>query len=195
MNTGTPFPFGSLFFLELELWNHRQAEHATLYHSYFLVPGSRFCHRNGSDGHWQGESQCLHFSCSPTLCSPLVTSGIIISELEVTNSELVRLLLLRGHIHCNEQKKVTFTIRIRRKNWTVSSRKPATRSLEKTIVCLKIALILWHHPEWTSPPCLSSFPGRMMIQVTELKTSKWRWGKWISVQRKQGEGTMSHWDD
>ena len=68
----------------------------------------------------------------PYTLQSLVTRGIIISELEVTNWELVRLLLLRGHIHCNEQKKVTFTIRIRRKNWTVSSRKPGPRSLEKT---------------------------------------------------------------
>jgi len=65
----------------------------------------------------------------PYTLQSLVTRGIIISELEVTNWELVRLLLLRGHIHCNEQKKVTFTIRIRRK---VSSRKLAPRSLEKT---------------------------------------------------------------
>ena len=85
-----------------------------------------------ADRSCQVESQGLHFSRSPTLCSPLVTRGIIISELEVTNWELVRLLLLRGHIHCNEQKKVTFTIRIRRKNWTVSSRKLTPKSLEKT---------------------------------------------------------------
>lgn len=65
----------------------------------------------------------------PYTLQSLVTRGIIISELEVTNWELVRLLLLRGYIHCNEQKKVTFTIRIRRK---VSSRKLAPRSLEKT---------------------------------------------------------------
>lgn len=65
LEIGTHYTFGSLFFLELEIWDTRMLMDATLSHnssSWFQIGQDRW-----EWWRWQEKSHGLHSSCSPTL--------------------------------------------------------------------------------------------------------------------------------